>query len=564
MLVDVLANDHDPDGDSLSIVSVGSPLRGTARRVGDRLQFSAPSDDVGQVSFPYTIADSHGVRATARVSVAVLLVNAPPSFTAGPAQSVSEDAGPQAVSRWAGSIDPGAASEAGQVVSFLVSNDNGSLFDVQPQIDPSGTLTYTPAANANGSATVTVRAKDDGGTANGGADTGAPRTFTITVTPVNDSPVANPDRVTVSEDDPAGVTFDVLANDTDVDTGDTISLLSYDGSTIADGTLTGGGGGSFRYVPDSGYAGTETFAYVAADGAGATSSATVTITVTPVQHAPVAGSDAYATPLGTPISVAAPGVLGNDGDPDGDAITVQTTPVSGPANGTVTLAADGSFTYVPNGGFTGTDSFTYRIVDSTGRSADGTVTVTVTSGASASSTYYFRSAGPSADIWDMTSALPPAAPQLADFDGDGKPGLTIKNSDGEETVSQASKYQIWTYTPPSSLALNGPVALGLWSSTGVFGASKEGTLYASLYDCVPGGAGDPAWSGCTRIASNAVFRDPWNTSLFDWGYRLVTIGSVSRTIPAGNELRVRLLFHPSDLWLTMTAAYPTALVVTLG
>ena len=564
VVVDVLANDTDADGDTLSIVSVGSPARGTARKVGDRVQFTAPSDYVGTVTFPYTIADSRGARDSASVSVSVLLVNVPPSFAVGPAQTVLEDAGPQSVLGWVGNISPGANSEAGQVVAFLVTNDNNSLFSSQPAIAPDGRLTFTPAGNASGLATVTVRARDNGGTAGGGADTSGPRTFTITVQSVNDPPVANPDNPTVAEDDPVGVTFDVLANDTDADTGDTRIVLSYNGSSAVNGTLTDNGGGRFTYIPDSDFTGTDAFTYVVADGSGATSSATATITVTPVQDAPAAGNDAYITQQNTPLSITAPGLLANDGDQDGNAITVQTTPISGAVNGIVTLAVDGSFAYTPNGGFTGTDSFSYRIDDGTGRSADGVATITVTSGPALSSTLYFQSAGPSSDIWDMTLALPLVTPQLADFDGDGKPGLTIKNSDGNETVAEGARYQIWTYTPPSPFVLNGPVTLELWSSAGVFGTSKPGTVYAYLYDCAPGGSGDPAWAGCTRIASNTVFTSSWNTSLIDWGYRQVTIGTVSRTIPAGNELRVRLLFHPSDLWLTMTAAYPTALVVTLG
>ena len=73
-----------------------------------------------------------------------------------------------------------------------MSNDNNSLFDVQPTISPTGTLTYTPAPNANGLANVTVLLRDDGGTANGGKDTSLPQTFVINVTPVDEVPVNDP------------------------------------------------------------------------------------------------------------------------------------------------------------------------------------------------------------------------------------------------------------------------------------------------------------------------------------------------------------------------------------
>lgn len=97
-----------------------------------------------------------------------------------------EDAGAQSVA-WASGISPGAASESGQSVSFSVSSSNTSLFSSQPSLSPSGTLTYTPAADAFGSASVTVVARDDGGTANGGVDSSS-ASFTITVAPVNDAP----------------------------------------------------------------------------------------------------------------------------------------------------------------------------------------------------------------------------------------------------------------------------------------------------------------------------------------------------------------------------------------
>jgi Bacterial Ig domain/HD domain len=668
VIVDVLANDRDPDGDPIALVSVGGTTRGDARRVGDRVQFSAPSDYVGPIRFPYTVADSRGARDSARVTVSVLLVNKRPtfsvgqnhsvledagpqavpgsagtigsggkgeagqsvsflvgndnsalfsaqpslasngtlsytpasnatgvatvtvsakddggtanggndtsaaqtftitvqpvndlpSFTAGADQTVSEDAGPQTVSAWATNASPGPADESDQSLSFLVSNNSNSLFSAQPSIGANGTLSYTPASNASGVATVTVSAKDDGGTANGGNDTGPADTFTITVTPVNDPPVANPESATVAEDDPTGVTFNVLANDTDIDSGDTLSVLSYDASTIVNGTLTDNSNGSFTYTPDPGFDGTESFTYVAADGNGGTASATVTITITPVQHVPAAGNDAYSAAQDTPFTVAAPGILSNDGDQDGDPITVQTTPVTTPSNGSVTLAADGSLTYTPTSGFSGTDSFTYRIDDGTGLSADGTVTITVASSPPATSTLYFQPNGSSGSVRDMGLGLAPAAPQFADLGGDGNPGLTITESNGSETNTVPGTFLIWTYTAPSPLVLDGPVTLDLWSAAGALGAVTPGTLYAYLYDCTAGGG------SCTNIASNAVSESPWNTSLVDWGLRTITIGSVTRTVPAGNELRVRLSFQSSDLWLTMTAAYPTALVVTLG
>ena len=90
--------------------------------------------------------------------------------------------GAQTVAGWATAISAGPANEAGQTLNFIVSNNNNALFAVQPAVAANGTLTYTPAVDVNGSATVTVQLHDNGGVANGGVDTSAAQTFTITVT----------------------------------------------------------------------------------------------------------------------------------------------------------------------------------------------------------------------------------------------------------------------------------------------------------------------------------------------------------------------------------------------
>ena len=116
-------------------------------------------------------------------------VNDAPSFTKGADQTVAEDSGAQTVSNWATAVLSGPPDEVGQTVTFTTTNDNNSLFSVQPGISPTGALTYTSAANANGSAVVSVSLKDNGGVTNGGQDTSAVQTFTINVTAVNDPPV---------------------------------------------------------------------------------------------------------------------------------------------------------------------------------------------------------------------------------------------------------------------------------------------------------------------------------------------------------------------------------------
>ena len=129
-------------------------------------------------------------------------LNKAPSFTKGANLTVNEDAGLQVVNTWATAIGTG-AGDAGQTVNFVVTNNNNSLFSVQPAISANGSLSYTPAANANGLATISVVLKDDGGVAGGGSDSSAPTTFTITLKPINDAPIrsfGNLPTINVNED----------------------------------------------------------------------------------------------------------------------------------------------------------------------------------------------------------------------------------------------------------------------------------------------------------------------------------------------------------------------------
>src|SRR5262249_50092309 len=100
-----------------------------------------------------------------------------------------EDSGAQAFPNWA-TFNPGADNESGQsVLAYHILNvSNPALFSALPNLDNNGQLTYTPAANASGSSTVTVVVQDNGGTANGGVDTSTSQTFTITINSANDPP----------------------------------------------------------------------------------------------------------------------------------------------------------------------------------------------------------------------------------------------------------------------------------------------------------------------------------------------------------------------------------------
>src|SRR4029453_14093997 len=121
------------------------------------------------------------------------------------------------------------------------------------------------------------------------------------------------------------------------------------------GALTLNANGSFSYTPAADFAGSDSFTYRASDGTLTSNPATVAISVTAANDAPTAAGDASTPAEDTTVPEAAPGVLGNDSDPDGDPLTAVVG--SGPSHGTLTLNANGSFSYTPGGGFTGRDSF---------------------------------------------------------------------------------------------------------------------------------------------------------------------------------------------------------------
>ena len=232
-------------------------------------------------------------------------------------------------------------------------------------LNANGSFTYTPVANFNGTDTFTYKASGGGSNSN-------VATVTITVTPVADVPVAVADTHSVNEDAVLTVSAPgVLGNDTDPEGG----LSAVKVSDPQHGTLTFNANGSFTYTPAADYNGLDSFTYKANDGAADSNVATVTITVNPMNDAPTAVNDSYTTPTAVPLVVTAPGLLTNDTDIEGSTLTA--VKVTDPEHGTVTVNTNGSFSYTPELGFTGADTFTYKANDGAAESNVATVTITV-------------------------------------------------------------------------------------------------------------------------------------------------------------------------------------------
>ena len=296
-------------------------------------------------------------------TITVNPVNDAPSFVKGPDRTVNHSAGPQTFAGWATAISPGPANESAQTVNFqVVGNDNPGLFSVPPAIGSFGQLTFTPATSGTGKANITLNLRDNGGIANGGIDTSANQTFVINIT--NNPPIANPDNYKVLHDRVLTGFPGVLFNDFDIDVFDTLSAALVTAPTK--GKLVLNPKGDFTYTPNPGFVGIDTFIYSVSDGA-ATVPGTVSIDVT--NSLPIANPDIYNV-LHDRVLTGFPGVLFNDFDFD-PLDTLSAAVVTAPTKGKLVLNSKGDFTYTPNPGFVGIDTFTYS-------ASDGAATVPAT------------------------------------------------------------------------------------------------------------------------------------------------------------------------------------------
>ena len=238
----------DADGDPLTYSITAAPTNGTISMPISStgvFTYTPNADANGSDSFSFKVNDGSLDSNTATVTITITPVNDVPRFTAGANPSVSEDAGAQTSAGWAQAISAGAANESGQSLTFQVtSNSNSGLFASAPVIASDGTLTFTPASQASGSATITLKLVDNGGTANGGSDSAAAQTFIISVIAVNDPPNNSvPGLQTISEDttrvfNSANGNL-ISVSDSDAGTGTIYITLTATGGTLTLATTSG-------------------------------------------------------------------------------------------------------------------------------------------------------------------------------------------------------------------------------------------------------------------------------------------------------------------------------------
>lgn len=362
----VLSNDTDADGDTLAAGIVTLPTHGTLALNSDgSFTYTPDADFQGTDTFSYRATDGTANSNVGTVQITVNPVNDAP---VGANDTYSTTAGATLTIAANGVLTNDTDVDGDILTSTTVSNPaNGTL-----TLNSNGSFTYTPAAGFTGTDTFTYQVND-------GTTSSAPVTVSILVNAApNTAPVSSDDAYTVGEDGVLTVAAGggLLTNDTDAE-NDTLTANIV--TVPQHGTLTLNPDGSFTYTPTANYNGSDSFTYRANDGTVDGNIATVSLTITVVNDAPVGNSDAYSTTAGTALVVPAAGVLTNDTDTDGNTLTATT--VTNPSHGTLTLNTDGSFTYTPTAGFTGTDTFTYQANDGTTNSGPVTVSIQVNAAA---------------------------------------------------------------------------------------------------------------------------------------------------------------------------------------
>ncbi|HHX8541718.1 TPA: tandem-95 repeat protein, partial [Vibrio diabolicus] len=334
--IDVLPNDTDFDGDTLSIESASVPeTQGKVEIVDGKLMFTPAENFNGDAEITYTVTDG-SLTDQATVNVTVNAVNDTPVVESNIAdQTLAEDFTPY-------TIDLNTAfSDVDNVDGELTFSVSGNS-NIQVAI-VNGIATFTPTADWNGSEILTFTATDPSGES-------VSQTVNFTVSPVADI-VA--DKATVVED--TATIIKVLDNDTFEGDDKVVSLDINNGP--ANGTVSVNPDGSVTYTPNDNYHGTDSFTYFVTSG-GVSESTTVNVDVTPVNDAPVAKDDTAVTDEDTPVTI---DVLPNDTDVDDDKLSIESASVP-KEQGTVEVV-DGKLVFTPAENFNGDAEITYIVTD---------------------------------------------------------------------------------------------------------------------------------------------------------------------------------------------------------
>ncbi len=382
--VDITLGASDEDGDALTFTVVDQPAHGSLSGSAPDLSYTPNADFNGEDSFTFKASDGQLDSAPATVTISIAAVNDAPN--------AQDDALTVAEGGSATVLDGGETS--------LLANDSDVEGDsltlsTTPVAAPShgtltlnadGTFSYTHDGSEGGSDSFSYSVCDDGSPSQC-----ATATVAITVTPVNDAPMAVADSAVVEVGATVttleGGATSVLANDSDPEQG-TLTATTTPVTAPSHGTLMLNADGSFSYTHDGGSDTEDSFVYQVCDDDASPlcAMATVSLSIVPVNAAPVLGDDNLSVTQGGTATLLAGGVaslLANDSPGDsGQSLQVSTTPAGAPAHGTLTLNADGTFSYTHDGSSGGSDSFMYEACDDGIPAKCATATVAVAVAAS--------------------------------------------------------------------------------------------------------------------------------------------------------------------------------------
>jgi VCBS repeat-containing protein len=423
----VLANDIDVDGDALTATLAAGPAHATAFTLNPNGSFSYQPvfNYVGTDSFTYRASDGTTNSGLATVSLNIVATNTAP-VAVNDSYTVSEDT--TLTVPPAGVLGNDTDADADTLTAVQVTSvAHGTLV-----LNANGGFTYTPSANYNGSDSFTYRAND-------GLTSSSPATVTITVTPVNDAPVANNQNIVTPED----TATNLVLTGSDVDSP-TLSFAVLAGPTNGTLSLLNTNTGAVTYTPATNYNGLDAFTFTVSDGS-LFATGLVSLTVTPVNDAPVAVNDSFSLFKNTTLAIPASGVLANDVDVEGNALTAALG--VGPAHAAAfTLNADGSFSYLPTFNYVGTDSFTYRANDGFTNSGLATVTLNIlatnTPPVAVNDNYTVNE--------DTTLTVPPAGVLSNDTDADADSLTAVQVSNVSHGTLALNASGGFTYTPAAN------------------------------------------------------------------------------------------------------------------
>jgi hypothetical protein len=341
----IALDSSDPDGDLLSCVVLSAPSHGTVSgptpNLTGQITYTPAAGYFGPDSFSWQVMDPSGATASATVSIDVLRVNSVPTANA---TSVSTVSGVPVNVVLTGSDPDGDAL----TFSVVTMPSHGSLSVVPPH------LVYTPAAGYVGADSFTFKASD------GQADS-LPATVSINVLRGNSAPTANATSVSTVAGVPVSVPLTGSDPDGDALTFSVVTMPSHGSLSVVPPNLV--------YTPAAGYLGADSFTFKANDGQADSLPATVSIDVLRGNVAPTANAMSVSTEYGVPVSMVLVG-----SDPDGDALTCSV--VTAPGHGTLSGVAP-NLVYTPAAGYSGGDSFTFKVNDGQLDSAPAAVTLSV-------------------------------------------------------------------------------------------------------------------------------------------------------------------------------------------